>query len=369
MAKKKVVVNKVLNTFVSEFIKQLFQPQWSPKRANEIETNGRLTIEPIPVYTDQDKQHQPLWLPNFPYNATKNPHSVYDGFSDASSMFLVTEDWFIFLDALQAELKNFDTNTFIHWIYNNDGSLNTGSSFVDELAEKFPNQKMEIELGQVKGYWDKRTSQNLVEFFLRHVYSLRPEARELAIRSYGEKFGIDVNVIDRATLSIIPFVNFDPDKFEINLQDDGLLTFNYAEPIKLERRFEKSELDTLGLNVDKVYLMFPQVNACEVEGYCPTMYYDKSNFIGEYKNGPTDLKWSTTLKNPSWMSKFLTHDDSGKPVYKDEMPYVALSLGSTEENSDATNPLKPYNVVTDHTDIIDYLDNLVFNINTPKNFK
>ena len=370
MSQKKIVINKVFNKFTSEFITQLFKPQWSTKRPDPIDSATGINISALPSYSAPSNPFQPLFLAYIPYNVSTNPVTYYDKFVGASSCFLVTSDFINFLDALVDKIFISKQSTFVNWAYKADGSLDTTYTTLNPLYNEFGTVIENIELAaKGDGLMGKNPSQNLLEFFLRHVYSLSTEARNVAIDKFATQYGLSA-LATKAKLAIIPFVDFDSDKLAVTLQDDGLLTFNYSEPIKLERRFDKAELNDLGVDTDNVYLFFPQIQAGLVSRNVPNYYYNKGEFIGRYRGNFTTA-WAYYLNTPHWTNKFFSQKDTDanatkKAVYKDTAPYIALSIGSVEENTAASTP---YDIVTDHTDIIDYMDNVLFNIITPKRYK
>lgn len=371
MSQKKIVINKVFNKFTSEFISQLFRPQWSTNRPDPIESKQNITISALPTYSAPTNPFQPLFLANLPYNISTNPVTYYNKFVGASNCFLVTGEFINFLDALVDKIFASKQNTFINWAYKADGSLDTTYTTLNPLYKEFGPFIEDIELNaKADALIGTKPSQNLLEFFLRHIYSLSTEARNVAIDKFGTQYGLSA-LTTKAKLGIIPFVDFDSDKLAITLQDDGLLTFNYSEPIKLERRFDKAELNDLGVDTDNIYLFFPQIQAGLVSRNVPNYYYSKTAFIGRYRSTAAGAAWEYFNNTPHWTNTFFSQKDtdanpSKKAVYKQTAPYVALSIGSVEEN---TNSSTPYDIVTDHTDVIDYMDNILFNIITPKRYK
>ena len=370
MSQKKIVINKVFNKFTSEFITQLFKPQWSTKRPDPIDSKQGINISALPTYSAPSNPFQPLFLANLPYNVNTNPVRYYNEFVSASNCFLVTSDFINFLDALVDKIFVSKQSTFINWAYKADGSLDTTYTTLNPLYKEFGTIIENIELAaKADGLMGRNPSQNLLEFFLRHVYSLSTEARNVAIDKFATQYGLSA-LATKAKLAIIPFVDFDSDKLAVTLQDDGLLTFNYSEPIKLERRFDKAELNDLGVDTDNVYLFFPQIQAGLVSRNVPNYYYSKTEYIGRYRYSFATA-WEYYNNAPHWTNKFFSQKDTDanatkKAVYKETAPYIALSIGSVEENTAASTP---YDIVTDHTDIIDYMDNVLFNIITPKRYK
>ncbi len=371
MSQKKIVINKVFNKFTSEFITQLFRPQWSTNRPDPIDSKQGISISALPTYSSPTNPFQPLFLSYLPYNVSTNPVTYYNKFVGASNCFLVTADFINFLDALVDKIFISKQSTFVNWAYKADGSLDTTYTTMNPLYKEFGPIIEDIELtAKADALMGTKPSQNLLEFFLRHIYSLSTEARNVAIDKFAGQYGLSA-LATKAKLSIIPFVDFDSDKLAVTLQDDGLLTFNYSEPIKLERRFDKAELNDLGVDTDNVYLFFPQIQAGLVSRNVPNYYYSKTQYIGRYRSTAVGASWEYYLNTPHFINTFFSQKDtdanpSKKAVYKLTAPYVALSIGSVEEN---TNSTVPYDIVTDHTDIIDYMDNVLFNIVTPKRYK
>jgi len=372
MATKNVVVNKIFNKYSHEFVNQLFKPSWSPKRADQIEAFGTIKIEEKPLYGEQTKLNQPFFLPNVAASSSKlgTFPSMYNPFDGASNLFLATYDFLTFLDLLVEEVSKLGSDTFIQWAYNSDGSINYAASAVDSMLEQFNGT---LAVNEALFINDPRfDSTDMLEFFLRHFYSLNIEARNAAFDIIGVRFGIEIQA-QKAKKGFIPFTNFNPDLLQTELQDDGLITYSYTQPIALERRYDKEQLSTEGVNTDKLFLFFPSIQDGKIEGYVPQMYYTKNDYIGR-QGDSTGSSYTYNYHVPYWSAKFYSESatvaaNTGLPVYKKVAPYVALSLGSVAENADTANALAPYDIVVDHSDKLDYLDNLIFNINSPKRYK
>jgi len=353
MATKKIVLNRTLNKFAHEYITQIFKPQWGTKTPNTIESYSNVLIEPVPAYSPQANLDNALSIAKFSLPGETGKH-IYSDWNGVSSAFIVTENWFEFLNLLTEKLDSLNesegTTTFVHWVKDSvTGAIDSSQVFVDDLAKEFHG--MDIIEGINKN--DARyESQELLEFFLRHAYSLNMEARNLAITAFGERFNISGTTIEKAKKAIYAFENFDSDKIVSNISDEGLLSLTYPDPIKLERRFSKEELANDGIIVDKVYLMFPTIQSGLVSGYVPAFNFAKQSGLGTL----TDNNGNVTeyLKAPSFSDKYYSAKASqtaGREIFKRVAPYIALSLGSVAENAVATTP---YDVIVDHTDIIDY---------------
>lgn len=234
-------------------------------------------------------------------------------------------------------------------------------------------------------------STSIQELFLRNLYSLNAEKRNIAFKIAEVYYSIPTVTTTAANKGLIPAINFNSDNLSITENKDEI-TLDYANPIEFSPHYDQTIQNPTGQNL---YLYFPYmtINAHRPgatrmedgnhhEGYISIYTGVKPPYFATTSSITTTLNPSSVFENASFayaapqsaavnpsygaytdnanmpvLTNSIWNETAGKWV--NQAGYTAIHITETGLGGDIT---------FDHTDKIDYIDSLKFIIKAPSVF-
>lgn len=414
-----IIMNKKFNEEVSEFIFQMFAPQWSPTEDNakyvEVSnsayapTANKLKDGAAPasvtnynrrkysafrtfyawnrgtIYTAKES---PFHVPNYIFGAALVNEafiSLMNAINDGLRLGTIPE-YFVFKPELPydpvrdlVEVKEAEVEFDINGLLTITDLVPAGAEHIKLFENRYsPKTNTNAASGKLAAYVD---SQSVPELLMRLLFSIEAEnpsainyKRDLA-RKIFIKLGFPVSIIDDAFKCFFHFDEYNTSKITKTFTPDGKLEIEYTEPIKLSGKYVKSIHNP---SSQQLYIIFPFINCGTITDYAPKILYETTSFAaveptnvlvsGEFFSGnidPTNVAFieQKAAHMPTITDKFVV-DSLNKSIVT--LPYTAVSIGQVGTGAGSgTGSTTIFDLEFDKIDKIDYLDGFKISIQTP----
>jgi hypothetical protein len=418
-----IIMNKKFNEEVSEFIFQMFAPQWSPTEDNArfvevanqsfAPTIGKLTGSSAPAsVTDYDRRKYSAFRTFYAHNRGMNYTTREGPFHEKNYIFgaaLVNESFLNLLNTINVQLRTGAIPEFFVYkpenpynpvtdlttvkdaevVWDENGLLtisdlvpsnSSGScTHIKMFEDRYsPKAGTTTASGNLAGYVE---SQSVPELLMRLLFSIEADnsskinyKRALAYKILI-KLGFSVSMIDDAFKCFFHFDDYNTTKLTKTFTTDGKLEIEYADPIKLSGKYVKTIHNPAG---QQLYIVFPFINCGTITNYAPKIVYETTNFnsiepnnvyvSGDFFSGNIDPQNTAFIEQkatqmPTITDKFVV-DALNKSVVT--LPYTAVSIGQVGTGAGSgTGSTTIFDLEFDKIDKIDYLDGFKISIQTP----
>ena len=407
MAKKIVINNDMVNQTKAHLV-SLFKPSNNPFNDRSVAQGGtnlnQFALQYYPGRNSKDIVPSAAQLADNPVGTMYNNKNI------VTNLFLCTENFITFIDRIN-NIWAADTMSRVLTTvtYNKDavtgfitaGAVDTSArSIILPLVQGPTSNKAthfdHYEAHAAGGLWAPGGSSfgvgstSIQELFLRYLYSIDAEKRNVAFQIAELYYGITNSECVAANTGLIPAKDFNSNLFNITeLKDE--ITLDYPNPIEFYPHYDETIHNPLN---KKLYLFFPFITTngqrpgavraednSGHEGYISIYTGVKPSFYNQvalattvdpdsaYANGSfVSVKPQTAGANPNYGvytpnpdMPVLTNSIWSKAGNKwvNQAGYTAIHITETGAGGDVT---------FDHTDKIDFIDSLKFIIKAPKVF-
>lgn len=408
---KKIVINNDMLKQTKAHITSLFKPSNNPFNDRPVAQGGTnlnqfaLQYYPGPKSTDV--------VPSAA-NLTDNPvGTMYNNKNIVTNLFLCTEDFLVFIDRINTiwaadtmsrvmTKVDYTTSPSIGFI--TPGTIDSSAATLLLPIVQGPTANKATHFADyenkfaVKGLWGTGGntavgvgSTSIQELFLRYLYSVDPEKRDVGFQIAELYYGVSNSECVAAKLGFIPAKDFNSNTFAISENDDEII-LTYPDPIEFTPHYDETIHNPLN---KKLYLYFPFIttngqrpevrnqdnNAYEglisiytgvtpsYYGTLPSAFNNTMGSVSAFANN--SFAWvdaqvigaspSYGTYTPNLDMPVLTNSIWNVPANKwvNQAGYTAIHITELGGGGDVT---------FDHTDKIDFIDSLKFIIKAPRVF-
>ena len=410
---KKIIINNDMVKQTKAHIVNLFKPVINPFTDREVSDGGLGTNNFALQYYPGPKT-KGLTGAALTTAISNNPiGTMYNNKNIITNLFLCTQDFITFIDRIN-NAWDLDSRprvlSPISYVKSSSEFVTADATTLDTTPRSFllslltgpTGNKASLlpayEAFAIKGLWGTGGSSmygvgssSIQELFLRYLYSIDQEKRDVAFKIAEIYYGISSSEIIAANKGFIPALDFNSSALNVTENLDEI-TIEYPKPIEFFPHYDETIHNPL---LKKLYLYFPYIttNAQRPganrsdkdnfhDGYISIYTGVKSSQFGAttpptVTNDPSTvfennsfcwIKPQTTGTNPSYGDYISNHDmpvltnsiwSATNSKWVNQAGYTAINISETGDGGDIT---------FDHTDKIDFMDSLKFVIKAPTVF-
>lgn len=411
---KKIIINTDMVKQTKSHIVNLFKPIINPFTDRDVSVGGLGTNNFALQYYPGPKT-KGLTGPALASATSNNPiGTMYNNRNIITNLFLCTQDFITFMDkinnAWEADIKPRVLTPFSYVAGTATGFVTVSASTINPdpktlllpiISGPSGNKASLLNAYETfaeKGLWGTGSSttygvgsSSIQEMFLRYLYSIDQEKRNVAFEIAKVYYNISSSEATAANKGFIPAIDFDSSALNVTENSDEI-TLEYNKPIEFFPHYDETIHNPL---LKKLYLYFPYItiNAQRPganrsdkdnsgDGYISLYTGVKPSYFGAstppvVTNDPSNvfennsfcwIKPQTTGANPAYGDytanpnmPVLTNSiwSATNSKWVNQAGYTAINISETGDGGDIT---------FDHTDKIDFMDSLKFVIKAPTVF-